>query len=311
MARPAAAARPLTQAERAGFRFEDVGAFDDAALATFLDPTDGGVAPGELGIAASGCDRAMLARIARCLPPEAAPRFVDGAALRAPRHAVARAQRHVLDQLFWPLVYWTRPRDYAELIRGEQISARVLDEVDIGGKVVCDIGAGSGRFALAAARRARHIIAVDAVPALLRRLRMSARRQGIHTIETRRGSFRALPLDDRSVDVAVACSAFTTTGPHGGRSALREAERIVRPGGTVAVIWPQDPAWFRAHGYDHVVVRGCGSIAFRNVRTAERLCALYYSADAARWVREHATADVPYSVLGVPPPNDVCLRRVP
>lgn len=319
MARAAPAARTLTHgagrprryaAERAGLRFEDIAAFDDAALATFLDPADGGVAPDELGIAAGACDRAMLTRIAASLPPDPARRFVRAAGVHAPAETVAHAQRHVLDQLFWPLVYWTRPDDYAELIRGERIAARVLDELDVGGKDVCDIGAGTGRFALAVARQARRVVAIDAVPALLGRLQTTARQRGL-AIETRRGSFRALPMPDRSVDLAVACSAFTITGPHGGLRALREAERIVRPGGTVAIIWPQHPAWFRAHGYQHVVVRGCGSIQFRDVSTAQRLCAMYHSAAAARWVRQHATADVPYSVLGVQPPNDLCVRRIP
>lgn len=207
-------------------------------------------------------------------------------------------------------MYWTRPDDYAELVSGERINARVLEELDIDGKDVCDIGAGSGRFSLVAARHAHRVIAVDAVPALLQRLERRARREHVDNIDIRRAAFRALPLPDHSVDLAVACSSFTTAGAHGGLRALREAERIVRPGGVVAIVWPQHPSWYGQQGYEHVVVRGQGTVCFRDTATAERLCALYYSAEAAQWVREHATGDVPYAVLGVPPPNDLCIRRI-
>lgn len=295
----------------AAFSFDDIDAFDDVALQTFLDPEDGGVDPEELGFAAACCSSAMVERIARALPQSAATLFRAAGRSAPSQAAMTRARKHILDQLFWPLVYWTRPHDYEELVHGEEISARVFDELDVARKDVCDIGAGTGRFTLAAAPRARRVIAVDAVPQLLRRLRSAARAQRLENIETRRGSFRALPVADRSVDLAVACSSFTTSGVHGGVRALREAERIVRSGGAVAIIWTQQPRWFRDHGYEHIVVRGGGTLRFRDVETAERLCAMYYSTAAARWVREHRRCDVPYDVLGVPPPNDVCIRRLP
>jgi ubiquinone/menaquinone biosynthesis C-methylase UbiE len=300
-----------TAAERAGLRFESVEAFDGAAMATFFDPEDGGVDPGQLAIAASTCTSALCERIARSLPPDARRRFLRGVGASPPSHAVEAARRQVLEQLFWPLVYWTRPDDYAELVSGERINARVVEELDLDDKNVCDIGAGAGRFSLIAAPRAHRVVAVDAVPALLRRLKAAARRARITNIEVCRAAFRALPLRDHTVDLAVACSSFTTSGPHGGLRALREAERIVRPGGAVAVLWPQHPHWFRERGYEHVVVRGQGALCFRDVETAQRLCALYYSDAAARWVRDHAVREVPYSVLGVPPPNDICIRRIP
>jgi ubiquinone/menaquinone biosynthesis C-methylase UbiE len=301
---------PLSAARQAGFRFDDIAAFDDIALQTFLDPLDGGIDPEQLGLAAAGCGSALVERLAWCLPGVAAQRFLAAARSTPSRTVVDRARGEVLAQLFWPLVYWTRPHDYEELIRGEHIADRVLDELDLAGKDVCDIGAGTGRFALAAARRARRVVAVDAVPALLRRLRSAARTEHLANVETRRGSFRALPVPDHSVDLAVACSSFTTAGVHGGALAVREAERIVRPGGAVAIIWPQQPRWFLARGYEHIVVRGWGALRFRDVATAERLCLTYYSSAAARWVREHRAPDVPYEVLGVSPPNDVCIKRI-
>lgn len=267
--------------------------------------------PGELATALAGCDDHLVRRVRRSLPASAAASFSAVHAATATQDTVARARRRVLRQLFWPLVYWLRPDDYEALIGGEEISRRVLDELDIDGRTICDIGAGTGRFALMAAPRARRVIAVDGVPMLLERLEQKARRLGLTNIETHRAPFAALPLPNASVDLAVACSAFTTRGTHGGDAAVDEAERIVRPDGDVAIIWPQHHRWLTARGYDYVRVRGEGTVHFSDVEQAVRLCKTYYSAAAARWVREHATADVPYSVLGVHPPNDLCIRRIP
>ena len=288
--------------------FDDILAFDDDALRTFLDPRDGGVDPSVLGIAASGRD-VLAERIATCLPEESASLFIQAARQEHSPRSVARAQCAIRDRLFWPLVDWTRPADFDDLVWGERISDRVLDELDLDDKIVCDIGAGTGRFTLAAARRARRVVAVDMVPAMLERLQRAASVAGLDNIETRRGAFRALPLADRSVDVAAACSSFMTRGPHGGPAALLEAERVVVSGGSIAVIWPQDPAWLRRRGFAHVQVAGYACHSFRDEATAERLCASYYSDAAAAWVREHHSRDVPYSVLGSTPPNDVCIKR--
>ena len=288
--------------------FDDIEAFDDDALLTFLDPRDGGVDPSVLGVAAMG-RQALVDRIARCLPEEHASAFIRAARLEHSPQSVSSARCAIRDRLFWPLVYWTRPDDFEELVWGERISDRVLDELDLDGKIVCDIGAGTGRFTLAAARRARRVIAVDMVPVMLQRLWRAANAAALDNIEIRRGAFRALPLADRSVDIAVACSSFMTSGPHGGPSALREAERVVVPGGSVAIIWPQDPSWLRRQGFAHVRVAGYACHSFRDEATAERLCAMYYSDAAAAWVREHNAREIPYSVLGSTPPNDVCIKR--
>ena len=290
------------------FGFEDIAAFDDEALRTFLDPRDGGIAPAVLGRAAVGCAPKLVCRIRAALPADAAIAF-DASHRPSTPAIVERARRHVMEVLFWPLVYWTMPDDYEELIRGEHIHDRIVDELDLSGRDVCDIGAGTGRFTLPAAQRARRVIAVDAVPALLDRLDARARAEGLDNIEIRRGRFAALPLPDGSVDVAVACSAFTSSGPHGGVTALAEAERVVRPGGVVAVIWPQEREWFTERGFEYVHSRGNPVLEFRDVDTAERLCRMFYPAAAARWVRRHRSRAVPYAILGVSPPNDVCIKR--
>jgi ubiquinone/menaquinone biosynthesis C-methylase UbiE len=300
----------MKRSSRRQFEVSDIAAFDDEALRTFLDPCDGGVDACELGLALQKMDSALQHRVERILPDHAAQPFHNGLSMRCDGGALARAQQHVLAVLYWPLVYWHEPDDYDALIHGEHIHPRLLDALDIEDRIVCDIGAGSGRFALRAAEVAAKVIAVDVTPQLLQRLQERARALGLANVETRRGRFNALPLETGSVDVAVACSSFTTSGPHGGARALAEAERIVRPGGDVVVIWPQSVDWLRARGFTYLAVLGDRSVHFDDVATAERLCRRYYSDAAADWVLEHRSSDVPFAVLGTRPPSDLCIKRI-
>lgn len=288
-----------------------LGAFDDEALRVFLQPGEGGAAPGLLGLAAQGLDTRLAGRLLDALPAEARPAFAKGRATAAPAGEVALAGRTVVNLLFWPLLYWHDPLAYEELVAGERIHPRILDALDLDGRNVCDAGAGAGRFTIFAARRARHVVAVDEVPALLRRLELHLREQCIDNVDVRRGSFTALPLEDDSVDIAVACSSLTSRAPFGGQDALDELERIVRPGGDVAIIWPDRPDWFCDRGFVHLSAAGNDHLHFTDAAAAERICRDFYSDEAADWVARQGTADVPFMVLGVPPPNDVCIRRVP
>ena len=86
--------------------------------------------------------------------------------------------------------------------------------------------------------RGRHVVAVE--PALpLRRVLMRKLAAADHG--DRRGwctgsSTSSLP--DDSADLVVACSAFTPLPGHGGEAGLAEMERVCRPGGCVAIVWP-------------------------------------------------------------------------
>ena len=292
------------------FSIQDLANFDDAALRTFLDPRDGGVDAHDLGVALHGSDAALIARATTSLDAATSERFRDANATHATQPVIDQARRRVLDVLFWPLVYWNAPDRYEELIDGEEIHPAIIDALAVDGRVVCDIGAGTGRFTLPVARRASRVIAVDAVPALLERLECHAAHAGVRNVDVRRGSFTALPVDSESVDLAVACSSFTPAGPHGGVHAVREAERITRRGGTVAIIWPQHPESLEALGYEHLRFDGDDVRHFRSVAAAERLCRDFYSERAAEWVRAHQSPDVPFRILDTSPPNDVCIKRL-
>jgi ubiquinone/menaquinone biosynthesis C-methylase UbiE len=75
--------------------------------------------------------------------------------------------------------------------------------VALRGRRVADVGAGEGRLALAAARDAESVLAVDPDRTALARGRAEATRQGLRNVAFRFGSAQALRLPDESFDVVI------------------------------------------------------------------------------------------------------------
>lgn len=289
------------------YRLDQLLDFDDMALAELLPDVDAAM----LGTAAHALPAASAFRLGECLHGTARDVFVAAHGDPAPDDLVSDAAAAVVDALFWPLLYWHEPLMYDELIAGERLHPAIVGHTGIGGKKVCDVGAGTGRFTRLAAHHARSVIAVDLIPALLDILRHRLAGDGSHNVELRRGGFRALPLDDRSVDVAVSCSAVSWGHGTDVDGILDELERVVKPGGRIVVVWPDRPDRLREHGFKYHEFAGNVTHGFRDVPTAIRMCRAFYGEDAADWVRRHRTAEVPYEVLGTRPPNDVCIRDLP
>ncbi|MHB8717882.1 MAG: methyltransferase domain-containing protein [Candidatus Dormibacteria bacterium] len=299
----------MTPRRAADFTLAHLLAFDDEALSEFLRPGEAGVDPRVLGVACQAIPDTLAARVEAAMSPPARLSFAEGRALTARGDEIDMAERVVVERLFWPLLYWHDPATYEQLVGGEAIHPRILEAVPVDGRSVCDVGAGAGRFALWAARRARRVVAVDAIPSVLERLRQRAEVQGVCNLEIRRSGFARLAVGDAEVDVAVSCSAVTSRSPFGGDDVVAEMERVVRPGGWMVVIWPDRPGWFVRRGFRHVHATGNRTRDFDDPLTAERLCRDFYGEAAAAWVRAHGAHAVPYAVLGVRPPNDMCIRR--
>ena len=54
-----------------------------------------------------------------------------------------------------------------------------------------------------------------------------------------------LPIVSDWADLVVSCATFGPHPPLGGEPVLAELERCLRPGGTLAMVGPEDPAWWR------------------------------------------------------------------
>src|SRR5579872_6602340 len=99
---------------------------------------------------------------------------------------------------------------------------------------VLDIGAGTGALTAELVRRGRKVAAAEPAPAFV-----AALRSRFPGVDVREAGAEDLPWADETFDVALAqlVIAFMRDAPAG----IREMERVVHPGGTLAVcMWDRE-----------------------------------------------------------------------
>jgi SAM-dependent methyltransferase len=104
------------------------------------------------------------------------------------------------------------------------------------GEVVLDLGSGAGADVLIAAQRVTpggKAIGLDMTPEMLELARRNAIAAGVDNVEFVEGYLEEIPLPEGSVDVVISnCVINLAADKH---AMLREAARVLRPGGRFAV----------------------------------------------------------------------------
>ncbi|HUX25166.1 MAG TPA: class I SAM-dependent methyltransferase [Burkholderiales bacterium] len=97
------------------------------------------------------------------------------------------------------------------------------------GKLVVDLGAGTGKFTRMLLQTGADIIAVEPVEAM--RMQLTKSLSGVGTLA---GNASAIPLKSASVDAVICAQSFHWFATH---SALREIHRILKPGAKLGLVW--------------------------------------------------------------------------
>lgn len=101
--------------------------------------------------------------------------------------------------------------------------------VPMAAKTALDVGAGTGKFTRSLVECGLEVIAVEPDPVMLATL--AAALPGVRPVA---GSAEQLPLADHSVDVVTMAQAWHWVDPP---AAEKEIARVVKPGGTLGLVW--------------------------------------------------------------------------
>ena len=180
---------------------------------------------GERG-AASGLARDILGR----LDPHDALLGADRSRLGEVRAArVASAELYFATQA----PDWDRIR--ALHVAEEKVETAILETIGPGPfRAVLDLGTGTGRMVELLAPLSDRAVGIDASHAMLNLARARVARAGLRNVQLRQGDLYALPVERDGYDLVVIHQVLHYLDDPA--RALREAARVLRPGGRLLVV---------------------------------------------------------------------------
>src|SRR3954447_7030126 len=145
-----------------------------------------------------------------------------------------RSGNEVFGQVLYAEEGDAAPRAAFEASLGCGVPTAVADLHE--GETVLDLGSGGGADVLISARRvgsSGRAIGLDMTDEMLELARSNAVAAGVGNVEFLKGYIEEIPLPDESVDVVISnCVINLSADKH---QAIREAARVLRPGGRFAV----------------------------------------------------------------------------
>jgi SAM-dependent methyltransferase len=99
---------------------------------------------------------------------------------------------------------------------------------------VLDLGCGGGHVTFNVAPMVKEVVAYDLSPEMLEVVGCAAAGRGLRNVTTRQGAVEKLPFPDASFDVVL--SRFSAHHWRDLDAGLREAARVLRPGGMLAIV---------------------------------------------------------------------------
>jgi len=154
----------------------------------------------------------------------------------------AEAAQRLRRALFWPMVYELEPELWDAVSQAEPIHPAILATLEIEGRKVLEVAAGSGRLTVHLCPQASELVCIE--PSLGLRRILAGR---CPSAEVRPGYFDALPIADAWADLTISCASVPPDS-----AAVVELERVTARGGLIALISPENPEWFEARGWQRL-----------------------------------------------------------
>lgn len=149
---------------------------------------------------------------------------------------VRTAERSLLNASWpWNLAMAKSPETWDALPWSSWDPSVIYEHVDIAGKVVLDVGAGTGQVSIRCAPRAAVVYALEPVGRLRRYIERKMGAAGFANVRTLNGVLEEVPLDNNCVDAAILSNGSFGWNP---LKELEELERVTRPGGTILMLGP-------------------------------------------------------------------------
>ena len=168
------------------------------------------------------------------------------------------------------------------------------------GETVLDLGSGGGIDVLLSARRvgpAGKAYGLDMTDEMLALARANQRKAGVQNVEFLKGEIENIPLPDNSVDVIISNCVINLSGDKD--KVLREAFRVLKPGGRLAVsdvvVRGQVPAEIRRSIELWV---GCVAGALEDTEYKNKLAAAGFEGIGIEPTRIHSVEDARQFLAG-------------
>ena len=165
---------------------------------------------------------------------------------------VRQAEVSVMQRINDLLAYVVDPAIYDDQPFLGWDSDELMSLVDFTGKIVIDVGAGTGRLTLTVAPAAESVFAVEPVSNLRRYLKEQSAKSGLKNVFPVDGLITEIPFPDQFADVTMGGHVF---GDY-PEEECRELERVTKIGGMV-ILCPGNNdrdnaihAYLISHGYD-------------------------------------------------------------
>ncbi|GAA4838441.1 hypothetical protein GCM10023310_15280 [Paenibacillus vulneris] len=213
------------------------------------------------------------------------------------------------------VIYEQQADQYHLMISKQKPLLPTIEElISLEGLDILDMGAGSGRFTVELAAKAKSIVAADASEAMLKVAAERLKDAGFTHWRTIAADHRSLPLADDSVDFIIAgwtvCYLTNADVPDAMgnlRKILAEMRRVLRPNGTILILetmgtgeeQPNPPEFLKAYydalvqdyGFNHKWIRT--DYTFENLQQAEQLAGFFFGDAMAKRVVERNWIQLP------------------